>query len=55
MTRMYWPLVERTRLDRRTIAVVGYTDTRIMPPDLEPAPGNEVVLGAPVQMLGVSA
>lgn len=52
-TRTYWPLIERTRLDRRTIAVVGYTDTRVMPPELEPASdGNEIVLGAPVQMLG---
>jgi hypothetical protein len=51
MTRTYWPLVERNRLDRAQVQILGYTDTRIMPPDLTAADGNEVVIGRPVQLL----
>lgn len=55
-TRTYWPIAERTRLDRRVLRVLGYSDTRTMPPDVELRTNiTEVVLLAPVQMLGAAS
>jgi hypothetical protein len=50
VTRTYWPLTERRR-DRSVVRIIGYSDTRIMPPDLVAPEGHDIVIGAPVQLL----
>lgn len=54
ITRTYYPILVRLVSDRHhVLRVLGYSDTRVMPPDLETVDDStEIVIGKPVQMLG---